>query len=139
MEYDDESMANELWNQLLVAVIADTSIEDKPRWLALANFRVPGFIPDWESQLAVRLTGAILHQNGNNACAALLAPEYPISGRRKEDIKLVQVLHDNAARGPSFFFTFMLNTNFNITINRGLLSTRFKNTFGNQTSTSLIR
>lgn len=91
IEYNQEDTAYKLWKQLEAAMFASVTPTDAPRFLALANFRIPSSIPPWEYALTTALTGHIVNNTGDkdNVCAAILAPEYPASGRRNEDMNLV--------------------------------------------------
>jgi hypothetical protein len=73
-----------------------TSPTDVPRYLVLANFRVPAGISTIDYDLSVSMTSALLHHGRENACAVILAPEYPSSGRRCADLQLVKSLHEHS-------------------------------------------
>ena len=94
LEYDQENTGYEVWKQLEAAMFHAVGPADMPRFLALANFRIPTSIPQWEHELIAALTSHMLNNSSdtNNTCAVILAPEYPPAGHRIEDINLVNRL-----------------------------------------------
>lgn len=74
------------------------SSAEAPRYLALANFRVPASISTRDYDLSISMTSALLQHGKENAAAIILAPEYPQTGRRNADLQLVKGLHEHAVR-----------------------------------------
>ena len=79
-----------------------SSPTDTPRYLVLANFRVPAAISTRDYDLSISMTSALLQHGKENAAAVILAPDHPATGRRQADLSLVQTLHEHAVWVSNF-------------------------------------
>lgn len=98
LECGEKEKKTKLLLRLQGLLESSVSATDSPRYLALANFRVPASISTRDYDLSVSMTSALLQHGKENAAAVILAPEYPQTGRRNADLQLVRALHEHAVR-----------------------------------------